>query len=522
MKFSDILARFTSRQRNLIFAVGVVVLFILYTYGLTRNPPGFYIDESAFAYNAYLIARTGTSEFGVRWPLFFQNFTAPFTTYANPVAIYLLAAVNLVFPPSIWLSRFLSATAEFSAALLLGLLALRISRRRAIGVIVACMALVTPWLFEVGRLYFDSSFYPLVLALFLLALHSAAGRERWTWPDALKIGIALGLLTYTYTIGRLLAPLLAIGLVVFAVNRRRLIDLMKVWIIYGLTLIPLFVFNVRHPGLLTSRFMLISYVRKEPDLAAILSRFIFRYFQDLSLVGLLTAGDVNARHHVPDANGSVLIAPLLLSLLGIVIVISYRRRDSLWRFIIFATLVAVVPGALTVDAFHTGRMIAYEIFLLVLMVPALEWLYEIAGTNRAKGIEAAQLPTTDGGGLGSRQALLIGLLLATAMQAAYFQVIFWRDGPKRALALDAGYKAVYDVAVSMPSRPIYLEDGYYGPAYIHAFWYATLEGRSTSEFVHLEKGALPPSGALVISSENDCETCEVVFRSEQYMLYREF
>src|ERR1043166_3071585 len=86
-----------SLTRNSLFALGVVVLFILYTYGLTRNPPGFYIDEFAFAYNAYLIARTGASEFGVRWPLFFQNFTAPFTTYANPVAIYLLAAVNLVF-----------------------------------------------------------------------------------------------------------------------------------------------------------------------------------------------------------------------------------------------------------------------------------------------------------------------------------------------------------------------------------------------------------------------------------------
>src|SRR5256886_12988948 len=202
----------------------IAILFFLYTYGLSENPPGFYIDESAFAYNAYLIARTGASEFGVRWPLFFRNFTPPFTTYANPVCIYLLAAVNLVFPPSIWLARFLSATAEFGAAMLLGLLAFRISRQRTIGIIVGLTALVTPWLFEVGRLYFDSSFYPLALALFLLALYSASAKERWTWFDVVKIGASLGLLTYTYTIGRLLAPLLALGLVFLMVNRRRLFD----------------------------------------------------------------------------------------------------------------------------------------------------------------------------------------------------------------------------------------------------------------------------------------------------------
>ena len=513
--------------RIVLFLLCVVILFILYTYGLTRNPPGFYIDESAFAYNAYLIARTGASEFGVRWPLFFKNFTPPFTTYANPVCIYLLAAVNLVFPPSIWLSRFLSATAEFGAAMLLGLLAFRISRRRPIGIIVGFTALVTPWLFEVGRLYFDSSFYPLALALFLLALYSALSKERWTWLDVVKIGATLGLLTYTYTIGRLLAPLLALGLVFLAVNRRRLFDVVKVWIVYGLTLIPLAVFNLRHPGLLTSRFALISYIRKEPSMQAIILRFISRYFQDLSLIGLLTSGDVNARHHVPEANGSMLIAPLILSLLGIVIVVAYRRRDPFWRFIIFAAPAAVVPGALTVDAFHTGRMIAYQIFLIVLMVPALEWLYETSqAENLNLAVEDAESKSAKGvAGLTSRQALLIGLLLATAMQAAYFQVVFWRDGPtspKRALALDVGYKTVYDAATAMPSRPIYLVDGYYGPAYIHALWYATLEGRSISEFVHLDKGALPPPGALVISSESDCANCEIILRSEQYMLYREF
>jgi hypothetical protein len=60
----------------------------------------------------------------------------------------------------------------------------------------------------------------------------------------------------------------------------------------------------------------------------------------------------------------------------------------------------------------------------------------------------------------------------------------------------------------------------WGPAYIHAFWYATLDGRGTSEFIHLNYGQRPPAGALVISSEDKCTNCQIILRREQYLLYR--
>src|SRR6267143_1997035 len=401
----------------------IAILFFLYTYGLSENPPGFYRDESAFAYNAYLIAKTGAGEFGVHWPLYFQNFTGPFTNYANPVCIYLLAALYLLLPPSIWLSRLLSATAGFEASMLLGLLAFRISRDRTIGIIVGLTALITPWFFEVSRLFFDSSFYPLALALFLLSLYSASLKDRWTWGDITKVALTLALLTYTYSIGRLLAPLLALGLIFFVTSKGRLVDVLKTWVAYGLTLIPLLIFNLRHPGILTSRFQLISYVRTEPTVAAIISRFIYRYFQDLSMWGLLTTGDANPRHHVPGATGSMLAAPFILALIGILIVAVRHRLDPWWLFIIFAALASVIPGALTVDPFHTGRLIAYPVFLLVLTIPALEWLLgggikgekssEATTTNHSKPGLLKDQPTVS-----VRRALLVVLLLAKVAQAA--------------------------------------------------------------------------------------------------------
>src|SRR2546425_1422989 len=79
------LTNFIRRHSLPLSIIAITILFILYTYGLTENPPGFYHDEAALAYNAYLLAKTGYSEFGVRWPLFVQTFTWPLTVYANPV-----------------------------------------------------------------------------------------------------------------------------------------------------------------------------------------------------------------------------------------------------------------------------------------------------------------------------------------------------------------------------------------------------------------------------------------------------
>ncbi|MCA1558548.1 MAG: hypothetical protein LC731_08430, partial [Acidobacteria bacterium] len=97
---------------------------------------------------------------------------------------------------------------------------------------------------------------------------------------------------------------------------------------------------------------------------------------------------------------------------------------------------------------------------------------------------------------------------------------FHRDGPNRGAVFDAGYRELYLEALKKPERPIYLVDGMWGPAYIHAFWYATIDGRGINDFVHLDTGVRPPPGALVISSEDNCTNCQIILRREQYLLYR--
>ncbi|HKO96121.1 MAG TPA: glycosyltransferase family 39 protein [Pyrinomonadaceae bacterium] len=513
----------TRNQIALYFGVSLIaILFSLYTLNLTTNPPGFYVDEATFAYNAYCLAKTGAGEFGVRWPLFFQHYERPFTVFGNPVHMYLLAGLFMIFPPSIWLARLLSALTGFVAGLLLGFLGFKVSGKQTIGMIMAITALVTPWFFEFSRWFSDASYYPLMLALFFLALYRAHLKPRWSWQDVIAIAITLGLLTYTYTIGRLFGPLLAVGIVIFATNRGRLVDVVKTWVAYGITLGPLFVFYVGQPYALSSRFATVSYLRTETTLQGLLVRFLTRYFQDLSLTQLLVTGDANPRHHVAGATGSILAATVLLAVIGLVIVLVNHRDNPWWRYILFGTFASVIPGALTSDPFHTGRMIAYPVFLLVLTIPALDWLMEkseaaIRGETRRR-ISGFQFwrrwPTS------SKRAALIVILLATIVQASYFQVVFWRDGYDRNYFWDATYEEAYDVATATTSRPIYLVDGKWGPGYVIAFWYAALEGRSKSEFVHLPYRVQAPQGALVISSEEKCSDCQIIFDNNHYIVYR--
>ncbi|MCA1557589.1 MAG: hypothetical protein LC731_03500, partial [Acidobacteria bacterium] len=360
--------------RRLFAALAVTaLLYAFYVAGIGRNPPGSYLDESSIAYNAYLLARTGVSEEGVAWPLYVRAYTGPFSVYANPTYIYLLAAVYLFSPPGILAARLLSATLGFAAALVLGLLGWRISGRRTIGIIIALFAMLTPWLFEISRLVFEVALYPLTLALFLLALRRAETHERWAWTDCALLAATLGLVTYTYSIGRLFAPLMAFGLLLFARNRARLFDVLKTWLLFGMTLVPLLIFNRRHPGVLTDRFYLISYIKPQSRMSQIVPEFISHYIDNLSLFSLLLTGDTNPRHHVAGM-GSFLAPIFILALAGIYLILKYHWRDSWWRFILYCLLISNISASLTLDQFHTLRMIPYPIFLLVLTIPALQRL----------------------------------------------------------------------------------------------------------------------------------------------------
>src|SRR5215471_9091450 len=366
--------RIISGARLVAIALGFILLYFFYINDLANNPPGFYVDESAIAYNAYCIAKTGANEFGTRFPVFFPVYTGLWTQYANPTQIYLLAIPFTIAQPSIHLARIYAASWVFAACLLLGWLAKKITGRDTIGLLVALLAVFTPWLFDASRLVMETFFYPIAVVLFLIALYAAQKKESWSVMNIVALAFTLMLLTYSYTIGRLLGPLLAAGLILFATSQPRIISVVKTWAVFAFTLIPLLIFRSKNPEALTQRFYLISYIKPETPWTEIVPKFIHRYLEDLSLLSLLFDGDGNPRHHVYGALGAFLIAAFVLVVLGIVIIGLRHWREPFWRFVIFGAAASIVPGALTADQFHSLRLVAYPIFLLMLMIPGIQAL----------------------------------------------------------------------------------------------------------------------------------------------------
>src|SRR4029077_8633401 len=127
----------------------------------------------------------------------------------------------------------------------------------------------------------EVAMYPLAVGLFLLAVGRVAEKKSWKWIDAWGIALTLALLTYTYSIGRLLAPLLAFGLVIFA-KRVGILSVARAWLIYAASLAPLFIFRWRHPGALEARFTLLTYLTPQLGFGSSAKTFAGHYLSNIN------------------------------------------------------------------------------------------------------------------------------------------------------------------------------------------------------------------------------------------------
>ena len=478
----------------LVVAFAVIVLVVQFT-GLTDRPPGYYLDESSFSWNAWTLDMAGVDEHGRPWPLFFEAFgdwkTAPY--------IYLLAAVFAVTGPSIAAARFVSATAGVLTVTFLGALAHRMTRRIEIALLTGAMALLVPWTFEPTRLAMEVALMPALVTGFLLALHDRPpGSGRWSVSVVLLAGI-LALLTYTYTLGRLLGPLLALGLVVY-VNQERWRPVFATWIVYGVLLIPFVLFYLTSPDAALVRLNEAGYLNRPlPDIAG---TFVAQLLGNLHPYRWLVSGDPNLRHHAPEIGGSMLVGVLAFGLIGLVVALRRVRTEPFLRYLLFGLAVSFIPASLTLDVFHQHRLIAVPVFVIALTIPAQDWLL-------ARGVSWGA----------ARKAVFAVLAVAVIAQGAWFQVRYDTVARGRGGWFDSDYPRLLDLALASGSDRIYLEEGIV-PTYIHAYWYGALRGVPVDRFERLPPNVRAPSGALVLSSVRNCAPCEQLAEGGFYRFYR--
>jgi 4-amino-4-deoxy-L-arabinose transferase-like glycosyltransferase len=468
--------------------VGLLLAATLFFYfaGQRTNPPGFFNDESSISWNALLIARHGMDEHGVRFPLYYKAFG----DYKNPVYVYALAGVFEVFPVSDLVARRFSAACGFLTCLALGWLGWRISRSRSVAVMTFLTALCTPMLFEVSRVVFEVAIYPLVTAGFLLVVHAASRRERWGAREIIGISATLLLLLYAYSIGRLLAPLLALVLARIFYTRERRSAIAAILLVFALLgVVPVAAYNRAHEGALTTRFLSLTYIG-DPQSTPIgeLGKITKYFAMNLDPIGMSFKGDPNTRHHVPGSGGGILLMTYALAAIGAFI--AARQKDRWWTFVLLGTFLSIVPAALTLDPRHALRLAPYPAFLITLSIPAMDWLKQ---RHRAAGTVIAA---------------------AGAIQAICFFTIFHRDGASRGPEFEAGAQRVINAALDKGQRPVYLETLL---GYAHAHWYAEQRGIHADAFV---RGGHPPHGAVVFAEYEDPPKGAVVIdRQGQFVAY---
>jgi hypothetical protein len=408
-----------------------------------------------------------------------------------------LAAVFRAAGPGVAAARYLSATLGVLAALALGLLGVRLTGSRAAGLLTFFAALLTPWLFELSRVALEVAAYPLAVALFLLATRRAACKLAWGFFDSACVAAALALVTYTYSTGRLFGPLLALGLGLLLTGRARVRPLLTTWALYGLALLPAYVYHRRNPEALARRFSFLTYVTPESGYAEDAWEFVKHFAGNLNPWRLLVTGDVNAYQiaSVPGA-GAVLFAAFALALFGAWLALKSARRDAWWRLFFYGLAASVVPASLTNDYFHLLRLAALPVFLLALCAPALARLVERGG----------------------RAPVVLFVLLALAQGAVFrWQFERYADSPWRRHMYDADYAAkLLPAALAASPREVHLADSTSVPGYVQALWHGAALGLPAGTFVRLRADEPAPAGAVVITTEDVRPRCRVLAGSEPY------
>jgi hypothetical protein len=272
-------------------------------------------------------------------------------------------------------------------------------------------------------------------------------------------------------------------------------------------LIPLFVFQRRHPGALTARFTGLTYITRSGTVAADVLEFAGHYLNNFSPWRMLITGETNLRDHVPGM-GSLLLPTMILVVIGLWFIARKQQRNAWWRFIVYGLLVSAIPASLTVTEFPALRLIAVPVFLLMLTVPALMWLAESNEVATAKRISPSY-----------KRTLLAAFIGLTIVQGLIFQWQFHRNAPQRGYLFDSHYPQVFAAAIAEGKLPVYLRERPGGSGYIQAYWYATLSGMNAPQILRQSSDQTPPPESVVISTEEDCVDCRLVVRSINYLVY---
>ena len=459
--------------------------------------PGFIRDEASVSYNAYTLSQNLHDQWGGFLPLYIKSFG----DYKSPLFPYALAAVFRVTGPSRHVALETASVLVFVAILLLGLFAWRRTRSLFVVCGTVVVGALTPWLYELGRTAYETIIEPLTFVLVLLAVDWAYRSARPSLQRAVPVGLALGAVTYSYAAGRLVAPLLALCLLVFVIrdrSRRRWV--FETWAVYAVTLVPILVYSLVHMGALNARFNSTTYLRHGMSPATMVGDFFKNYATDANLAHWMTSGDPTPYIHTHGA-AQLYIATVVLALVGAIVIVRRNREDRFWWFVGVALVLSPLPGAITDERYYSLRLLSMPLLLIALGVPALELVRR----------RARDWPVL---------AFFAALVAVTGAQFWQWRHNYYFNYYGREVLFEAHMPPLLARGFGQSGNLYINHDDVY--AQTQALWYAVTHGVPRSRISILPDGGTPPKGALEFGRYTACEpSCTQLAQADTYWLARE-
>jgi hypothetical protein len=375
---------------SLLVGVLVIIPLLIFTHRLHNNPPGFFIDESIYGYEAYLLAHTGgfTSS-GEFLPRLYREpgelaRNHGLYTYAVIPFITLFgmkeASVRLT-------SVFMSVTL---LSILYGMLRRRTSRA---GLLLAALWWpLTAWVFLLSRFGAELMMTAMLcttLLWLLLSMHDS-GRPRM--GQILIFDCIAVVLFFTYPAG----AVWAVGYVVFAsiLFWKRKVPLRRAGL---LAIAPLVIGLLALPYLLDGSLWFRSNesslcLQNFPDCA--LKSFASHFDPRSYFADSYTPSDYPFTRH--SILGTSLIPRALAPFLAIGLLVTARRavsKDILSRLLVVSFLLAILPASMLRRGFDSYRSIGVLPVAFVLIIVGLDVIFRMTKgwSVSGRGLVAALL-----------------------------------------------------------------------------------------------------------------------------------
>ncbi|MGI5828189.1 MAG: ArnT family glycosyltransferase [Patescibacteria group bacterium] len=368
-------------SKNISFTnIFIVIIFILITIirlnGITKSPPGFYKDEAGIAYNGYSILKTGKDEFGVAWPLFFRNFD----DWKEPIFIYSQLPFLTIFGPDIYATRATAAFWGLATIGLLGYLVWLLTKSKYAVLLSLIFLGFMPWHFHFSRIGFQLITLPFFFCLYLIFIYTFLKTKQTKWY--LWASFILGTLFYTYYAGRFYGVFfLAIQTLLFRkeVTTKTLVHS---WLMFGLTLLPAFVWNASYPETITARYDAVSLFSRYKQISEVIKAYVEGYINHFSPNFWFVKGDTNVRHS-PGFHYPLLWVTAPLVIAGLVKLLQ-NRKSPFYLLVIVSVISFPIVSALTTDAPHVHRTVQLmPVMVLVMVLGSLklkQWFEKVVGT----------------------------------------------------------------------------------------------------------------------------------------------